>query len=187
MSNRQSVIELPEDAIQALKRRVVPGVSFRRRLPDDTAGIFEIFSQPECRSSLVHEPFADVDHLDLWLQSQGDGHLEIVAEFDAKIVAYGALFHGRGARAGVGWVTLFVHDDHHRKGIGSLGLELLLTTADYIAGMHRVELMVACRNTNAIRLYRRFGFDIEGTHRAYARIGDDLISTYSMARVSSSI
>ena len=39
-------------------------------------------------------------------------------------------------------------------------------------------------NERAIALYRKFGFEIEGTHKAYAFRNGAYADTYAMARVS---
>ena len=55
------------------------------------------------------------------------------------------------------------------------------STSDYAdrwAGVLRLELTVFVDNTPAIALYRKFGFEIEGTNRAFAlRDGTYLLST----------
>ena len=38
-------------------------------------------------------------------------------------------------------------------------------------------------NERAIALYKRFGFEIEGTHRGYALRDGGYVDTYSMARI----
>jgi len=36
---------------------------------------------------------------------------------------------------------------------------------------------------HAIALYRKFGFDVEGTHKAYALRGGRFVDVYAMARI----
>jgi putative acetyltransferase len=47
----------------------------------------------------------------------------------------------------------------------------------------RIELTVFTDNERAIALYRKHGFEIEGTHRAYALRAGVYSDTYSMARI----
>jgi putative acetyltransferase len=47
----------------------------------------------------------------------------------------------------------------------------------------RIELTVFADNAGAVALYKRFGFEIEGTHRAYALRDGAYADTFSMARI----
>ncbi|MGE4051090.1 MAG: GNAT family N-acetyltransferase, partial [Piscinibacter sp.] len=55
--------------------------------------------------------------------------------------------------------------------------------ADRWAGALRLELTVFTDNAPAIALYRKFGFEIEGTHRAYALRDGRYDDVYAMARL----
>ena len=49
--------------------------------------------------------------------------------------------------------------------------------------MLRIELTVYTDNPAAIRLYRKFGFEIEGTFKGYALRDGVYADVYSMARL----
>ena len=55
--------------------------------------------------------------------------------------------------------------------------------ADHWAGVLRLELTVYTDNEAAIALYRKFGFEIEGTHRAYAMRDGAYADVLAMARL----
>jgi ribosomal protein S18 acetylase RimI-like enzyme len=56
-----------------------------------------------------------------------------------------------------------VHPDWQRKGLGSLLFRTLIDAArTLMPRIARIELMVRAGNTDAIRLYQRLGFKIEG-------------------------
>jgi putative acetyltransferase len=50
-------------------------------------------------------------------------------------------------------------------------------------GLTRLELTVYTDNEPALRLYRRFGFELEGTHRAYGLRDGVLTDAHCMARL----
>src|SRR5437867_3614981 len=58
----------------------------------------------------------------------------------------------------------------------------LLNLADNWLHILRIELMVFTDNASGIALYRKFGFEIEGTHRADVLRDGKLVDGYSMAR-----
>jgi putative acetyltransferase len=59
----------------------------------------------------------------------------------------------------------------------------LLDWADHWAQILRIELTVFTDNAPAIALYRKFGFELEGTHRAYALRDGVYGDVYAMARL----
>jgi putative acetyltransferase len=59
----------------------------------------------------------------------------------------------------------------------------MIELADGWLGVRRIELEVWTDNTAAIHLYEKFGFEIEGTGRQFARRAGELVDAYYMARV----
>jgi putative acetyltransferase len=60
----------------------------------------------------------------------------------------------------------------------------LLGAADVLAGVQRLQLTVYADNEPAIRLYKKFGFEIEGRHRDFLRRDDGPVDAFSMARLT---
>jgi putative acetyltransferase len=69
------------------------------------------------------------------------------------------------------------------QGVGSALMAALVDYADRWAQVLRLELTVFTDNLPAIALYRRFGFQIEGTHRAYALRDGVYVDAHAMARL----
>jgi ribosomal protein S18 acetylase RimI-like enzyme len=63
-----------------------------------------------------------------------------------------------------GELGMGVHPDYRSQGIGSALLTAALESARRI-GLEQVELDVFASNAQAIRLYERFGFEVEGRKR----------------------
>jgi putative acetyltransferase len=59
----------------------------------------------------------------------------------------------------------------------------MLDLADQWLGLRRVELNVFTDNQAAIALYRKYGFEVEATHRGAALRDGVLIDCYFMARL----
>jgi RimJ/RimL family protein N-acetyltransferase len=71
-----------------------------------------------------------------------------------------------------------------RRGQG-IGTRLMAATLDAATanGLSRIELIVRADNTTAITLYRRFGFEMEGTLRRYMRVDGAWFDALLMAKI----
>jgi len=78
---------------------------------------------------------------------------------------------------------MMVRDDWHGKGVGTAMMRAVIDLADKWLNLARIELTVFTDNESAIALYRKFGFEIEGTHRKYAFRDGDFVDAYAMARI----
>jgi putative acetyltransferase len=104
----------------------------------------------------------------------GDG--AVVGELTVKGVS------PRRAVKHVATLGMSVKPAWRRRGVGSA----LMTAAIEWARSRdftRLELNVYARNTPAIRLYQRCGFEIEGTRRRFIREGDTYLDDLVMARL----
>ncbi len=155
----------------------------RAREARDATALFALFSQPLCRFGLISDPFVSAADLERRLNPNCPDGFEVVFTHADAAIGYGGLFVCPGTRSHVGWLSLFVHDDFHGRGIGGLLLQTLLATADFARGLDRVELAVRAGNDPAIALYRKFGFEIEGNHPAFARRDGVDLDVLTMARL----
>ncbi len=102
-----------------------------------------------------------------------------LAKKDGKIIGYMSMAFGRYKhfRGNAYLIDAAVDKEHRSKGIGSA----LFKAAETLAkerGARRIELEVFAKNVRAIELYKRLGYEIEGTkRRAVEEDGyyDDLI------------
>ena len=74
-------------------------------------------------------------------------------------------------RRGIGDYLIYLHQDFHNVGLGTAMTKYILGLA-HNAGLHRVSLDVVADNKNAIHVYKKVGFKIEGTQKD-AFYGDD--------------
>jgi putative acetyltransferase len=82
--------------------------------------------------------------------------------------------------AGLGMMVL---DDWQGQDIRSALVQAALDLADRWLNLLRLELTVYTDNTAAITLYKKFGFEIEGTNRKAAFRDGLFVDTLMMARV----
>jgi L-phenylalanine/L-methionine N-acetyltransferase len=158
--------------------------SLRRREKRDAEALFGLFSQPQCRQSMVLEPFTSAEEAQAWFEGHGPDTFDFVATVNDTPIGFAGLYPCQGSQSHSGWLSLFVHDDFHQRGIGTRMLRALLATSDLLAGLSRIQLIVFCDNTRAISLYHKFGFKIEGRHECFARRGAEFVPAFTMARLT---
>lgn len=76
-----------------------------------------------------------------------------------------------------------VRDDWQGKGIGSALMQAAVELADRWLNLSRLELIVYTDNEPAVRLYKKFGFGIEGTLVQYAYRDGCYVDAFAMARM----
>ena len=109
----------------------------------------------------------------------------LVAEVDGHVVGSSGLHPAAPAlrRRHALMLGISVAPEAQRRGVGSALMAAMCDYADRWAGALRLELTVYADNAPAIALYRRFGFEVEGTHRAYAMRDGRYADALCMARL----
>ena len=94
----------------------------------------------------------------------------LVATIDGDVVGNLGLHAASKSprRRHVGDIGMAVRDDRQRRGVGTALMQAAIELADGWLNYQRLELTVYTDNLAAMALYRKFGFAIEGTCRAYA-------------------
>jgi len=137
--------------------RVTPIPNRRQALAPETERTEEV--RDFCRREVIHK---GKDRL-----LEGEQHDD---EF------YAALAHA-------GYIGMSVRDDWHGKGVGTALMRAIVDLADNWIGYRRLELTVYTDNAAALALYRKFGFDVEGTLRDYSYRDGRYVDAYTMARL----
>ena len=76
-----------------------------------------------------------------------------------------------------------VRDDWQGRGVGAALMAAAIDRTDNWMHVLRIELTVYTDNEAACALYKRFGFVIEGRHRAYALRDGVYVDAFAMARL----
>ena len=138
---------------------------------------------PRVRWGTLRLPFVSREETRTWMEKPPEGHIGIVAVLDRQVVGSADVTQYKGRRSHAGGIGLCVHDDFHRRGIGSGLLATLIDVADNWLNLRRLELTGYVDNEAAVRLYKKFGFVIEGTRRADAFRDGIFVDSYAMARL----
>lgn len=159
-------------------------ITVRHTEPDDFRAVQKIFMQPKAVWGTMQLPYPSVESWRKKLENPPPGFYSLVACAGDEIVGSAGLHTAaQPRRRHAGSVGMAVRDDWQGKGAGSALMEALIHLADDWLGLTRLELTVYTDNAPAIRLYEKFGFVCEGTHRQYAFRDGAFADAYTMARL----
>ena len=172
-----------------LKRRNAAGaITIRRATLADAAALARIMGDSAVYPGLMQLPFTSEE---IWKArladtfAPGKPDLLLLAESGGEVVGSAGL-HPVGAalrRRHVLTLGISVAREAQRQGVGSALMAAMCDYADRWAGVLRIELTVYADNAAAIALYRKFAFEPEGTHRAYALRDGAYVDALAMARL----
>jgi UDP-4-amino-4,6-dideoxy-N-acetyl-beta-L-altrosamine N-acetyltransferase len=160
-------------------------VLLRRMCREDAANVVRMRAEPEVQAQLFSERPPTIEEHLRWLadmEARGDRHEFMIVE-RASGQSVGTIGLSRidlvNRRAEYG--VLIGEPGARGKGLAAEASRLLLAYAFGTLGLRRVYLHVLARNADALRLYRRVGFQPEGVLRQHVRKGDEFLDVAVMA------
>ncbi len=127
-----------------------------------------------------------IDAEEKWIESHktNPNHVILIAEINSKIVGMLDFANGRCQRiAHTGEFGMSVESSARNQGIGSLLLQALIEWATENRTIEKIGLNVHSNNERAIALYKKMGFEIEGTRKRDLKYGDgQYVDTVVMRR-----
>ena len=164
---------------------VRPSITVRRAEPEDYELVCEVFADESAYSGTLQTPFPSKERWRKMLAENSDADYLLLAFVDGTIAGHAGL-HPWGKsprRAHVRMLGMAVQSRYQGQGVGKALMQALIDLADKWLPVTRIELTVFTDNQRAINLYKRFGFEVEGTHKAYALRDGKYADTYCMARL----
>ncbi len=166
------------------------GIQFtiRRAEPDDYHAVRRIFEGPKAIRGTLQLPYpsAEMWHKRLAEPPEGSYFLVVLAG-DEVVGQLGIETFPRSPRR---WhaarIGMAIRDDWQGKGAGTALMQAACEMADRWLNIMRLELEVYTDNEPAVRLYKKFGFVIEGTLVSHAFRDGQYVDSYSMARLHKS-
>ncbi|MBP1160229.1 phosphinothricin acetyltransferase [Rhodococcus sp. PvR099] len=127
----------------------------------DLPGILEIHNEAVLNTTAIwDEETVDVEDRREWLEARRRaGYPVLVAESDGRVAGYASYGVWR-AKTGYRYTvenSVYVHVDHHRKGIASQLMAELIERAK-AGSVHVMVASIESSNTTSIALHERFGF-----------------------------
>ena len=155
--------------------------------PGDFEALREIMSRPQAQANTLQLPLPSAETWKKRLAEWQPGDRLLVAELDGRVVGNLGLHNHQQAqnprRRHIGYLGMAVHDAWHGRGVGSALMTAAIDLADNWMQLKRLELTVFTDNVAALALYKKFGFEIEGTLRMYAFRNGEYVDAHTMARL----
>jgi putative acetyltransferase len=163
------------------------GLNLRRATTADAEAFARMMSDDAVYPGLMQLPYPSAEQ---WATRLADNntaaradHLHLVAERDGELVGSAGLHPmPQLRRRHAALLGISVARSAQRQGVGTALMQALCRYADEWAQILRIELTVFADNAAAIALYRRHGFEVEGTLRGYALRQGVYEDVLSMAR-----
>ena len=160
-------------------------ITIRRAEPGDYEAVRRIYEGPRAIWGTLQLPFPSAETWRKRLAEPPEGMYHLLACAENEVVGQLGLhtFPQSPRRRHVGDIGMAVRDDWQGKGAGTALMQAVVDLADRWLNLIRLELDVYTDNEPAIRLYKKFGFTIEGTRVAFAFRDGQYVDTYLMARL----
>ena len=160
-------------------------VSIRHTELADAEALHQIFSGPRVIEGTLQLPLPSAEMWRKRISEMPEGLYSLVACANGEVVGELGLetYPTLWRRRHVGQIGMAVRDDWQGKGVGTALMEAVLDLAENWLNLTRIELSVYTDNAAGVALYKKFGFEIEGTHRRYAFRNGEYADAYSMARI----
>lgn len=117
--------------------------------------------------------------------SASDGRMIVAEDIATGVVVGTGSIHpeSRPRRKHTAGIGMMVATEFHGRGVGTALMAALMHLADHWLQVRRITLEVYTDNTAGLALYRKFGFEIEGTHVKDTFRDGEYVDVHSMARL----
>ena len=173
-------------------RPVVPSKSaaqtihIRHAEPRDALALNALFAEEQVVYWTTGLPFTPIQHSYKQLTEAPEGEYRLVACANDAVI--GAITLTRYANPRLHHVadlsSLAVSPAYQGQGVGSKLFEAALDLADNWLNLVRLELFIYADHISAIRLYKKYGFAVEGTLQSAAFRAGHYVDALIMARIN---
>lgn len=144
-------------------------IDIRHTQQQDLTAIHEIFVSSHVIYGTMRLPHHSLAYVEKRIEPN-DNMIKIVACVDAEVVGYAELAtHPDAPRhRHVGEINIIVVNSKWQgKGIGGALLRSMIDLAENWMQITRLSLVVWSSNKSAVNLYRKYGFELEGTMKQF--------------------
>lgn len=155
---------------------------------EDAEGINALRIMDGVRENILGITSERIDKSKSFIENLGQSaHMyvaEVIENEESKIIGTIGLHVSENPRVRhCGSIGIMIHKDYQGMGIGKRLMAEIIDLADNWLMLKRLELGVFTDNTRALKLYKSFGFEIEGTKKCAAIRNGKYESEYIMGRI----
>ncbi len=159
-------------------------IQIRRAEVTDAEAVWRCFMTPLVVRNTLQTPYRSLESVREQLVRSGENDYPLVAVVNGEVVGMLGLHIRTKPRVRhVADIGMMVRDDWQGQGVGSALMEAAVDLADKWLHLVRLELSVFVDNEPGLALYKKFGFEIEGTQRKAAFREGSFVDVYLMGRV----
>jgi ribosomal protein S18 acetylase RimI-like enzyme len=161
----------------------------REVVTEDAEGLVRLIKQVESESQYMLfekgerkiEPEQQVERIEA-IKKEWNSTI-FVAEENAELIGYLIVMGGNAIRNKHSvYLVIGILSQYRGLGVGTKLFEELEKWA-MVHQIHRLELSVVTRNEDGLRLYKKMGFEIEGTKRHSLLIDGEFVDEYYMSKL----
>lgn len=150
----------------------------------DVAAVHHLFTLPEVIRNTLQVPHPSLHMWEERMHPLPSDQRQLVACIDGRVVGHLAMhIPPRPRRSHTASFGICVDPAFGNRGVASALLNEMIDLCDNWLRVERIELTVFVDNAPAIAVYRKFGFEIEGTAKGYGLREGEYIDAYYMARL----
>lgn len=160
-------------------------ITVRHSEAADATQLHQLYAQTPLYTDTLQLPFSPSTTWEKRLSEVTPGTFSLVACDGEHIAGQITLqINPSLRRRHVATFGMGVDAHYHGRGVGSQLLTAITDLCDNWLNIRRIELTVFTDNTAALALYRKFGFEIEGTSPCFAVRDGQFVDAHHMGRVT---
>lgn len=161
-------------------------MQIRKAAPEDAEKLVNLMKHVEQSEFMLFEPGerkTEPEQLSKRIEALGEDSAILLAEDADGIVGYMfAMGEGVRRKQHSVYIALGIAEGQRGKGVGTELFKALESWAT-VKGLHRIELTVMETNAAGLALYKKMGFEVEGTKRDSLLINGQFVNEYYMAKI----
>ena len=163
-------------------------ITVRHAILEDAAALHRLYSEPALYRDTLQLPYSPVTRWEERLANPAPDTCNLVALLDGVLAGQLMLSHNpTPRRRHVATFGMGVSAEYQGHGVGSKLLGAAVDLCDNWLGVKRMELTVYTDNHAALALYRKFGFEVEGTSPQFAMRDGVLVDAHHMGRLKQKV